>query len=164
MKLSRKAKRYDDTVLPGDFKDFETFEQADPNGTEVVHGAMRREGHNLAVSHLALERQPLKKQTFAKLRLKAESLTKQLDYLDERLEIVDHDRRGMYIQLRSLPPYKDDNQIQFNEICIGRDKVVIKRIAFYRKDEVKQQVPLQLTEEVMQRLLGDFRDVFGNVS
>ena len=82
----------------------------------------------------------------------------------ERLEIVDHDRRGMYIQLRSLPPYKDDNQIQFNEICIGRDKVVIKRIAFYRKDEVKQQVPLQLTEEVMQRLLGDFRDVFGNVS
>ncbi|HQL49004.1 MAG TPA: hypothetical protein PLC09_10070, partial [Holophaga sp.] len=87
-------------------------------------------------------------------------LTRQVDYLLERLEIVDHDRRGMYIQLRSLPPYKDDTQIQFNEISIARDRVLVKRIAFYRKDEVKQQVPLQLTEEQLQRLLGDIRSVF----
>jgi hypothetical protein len=116
------------------------------------------------VAQLALERQSLKKQSFAKLRSRAENLTRQLDYLDERLEIVDHDRRGMYIQLRSLPPYKDDHQIQFNEICIGRDKVVIKRIAFYRKDEVKRQVPLQISEADLLRLLSDFREVFGPVS
>jgi len=113
------------------------------------------------VEHLAVERFNPKKQSFAKLKSKAENLTKQVTYLNERLEIVDHDRRGMYIQLRSLPPYKDDNQIQFNEICIGRDKVVVKRIAFFRKDEVKQQVALNLTEDNLKRLLCDIREVFG---
>jgi hypothetical protein len=82
-----------------------------------------------------------------------------VDYLDERLEIVDHDRRGMYIQLRSLPPYKDELQIQFNEISIARDKVEVKRIAFYRRDEVKQQVPLNLSEDDLARLLCDIREV-----
>jgi hypothetical protein len=164
MKLSRKAKRYDETVLPGDFQGFEPFQQLDPLDGELIDGAVRRHGLQVEVAHLSLERQSLKKQSFAKLRSKAENLTKQLDYLDERLEIVDHDRRGMYIQLRSLPPYKDDHQIQFNEICIARDKVVIKRIAFYRKDEVKRQVALQISEEDLQRLLSDFREVFGPVS
>ena len=82
-----------------------------------------------------------------------------MTYLNERLEIVDHDRRGMYIQIRSLPPYKDDNQIQYNEISIARDKVMVKRVAFYRKDEVKRQVPLELTEEELARLLVDLKDV-----
>jgi hypothetical protein len=33
----------------------------------------------------------------------------------------------------------------------------VKRIAFYRKDEVKQQVPLQLSELELKRLLFDIR-------
>lgn len=160
MKMSRKAKRYDDSVLPGDFHDFEPFQAGDPARDGRVEGALRRSGSALELEHLSVERTSSRKQSFAKLRSKAEDLTRQVDYLLERLEIVDHDRRGMYIQLRSLPPYKDDTQIQFNEICIARDRVQIKRIAFYRKDEVKQQVPLQLTEEQLQRLLGDIRSVF----
>jgi len=164
MKLSRKAKRYDETVLPGDFQGFEPFLPSEALDGESIEGAVRRRGPHVEVAQLALGRQSLKKQSFAKLRSRAENLTRQLDYLDERLEIVDHDRRGMYIQLRSLPPYKDDHQIQFNEICIGRDKVVIKRIAFYRKDEVKRQVALQISEADLLRLLSDFREVFGPVS
>ncbi|OQA37950.1 MAG: hypothetical protein BWY56_00501 [Acidobacteria bacterium ADurb.Bin340] len=160
MKMSRKAKRYDDSVLPGDFHDFEPFQTGDPARDGRVEGALRRRGAALELEHLVVERTSSRKQSFAKLRSKAEDLTRQVDYLLERLEIVDHDRRGMYIQLRSLPPYKDDTQIQFNEISIARDRVLVKRIAFYRKDEVKQQVPLQLTEEQFQRLLGDIRSVF----
>ena len=161
MKLSRKAKRYDDTVLPGDFQGFEPFQDGDPTHEGLAYGTLRRHGHEVEVEHLAVERLVPKKQSFAKLKSKAETLTKQVTYLNERLEIVDHDRRGMYIQLRSLPPYKDDNQIQFNEICIGRDKVVVKRIAFFRKDEVKQQVALNLSEDNLKRLLCDIREVFG---
>jgi hypothetical protein len=92
---------------------------------------------------------------------RAEQLSRQVTYLDERLEIVDHDRRAMYIQLRSLPPYKDDLQIQFNEIRIGRDRVDVQRIAFYRRDETKRQVPLDLSEEDLERLKGDLRRVLG---
>ncbi len=159
MKMSRKAKRYDDAVLPGDFQDFESFQSGDPAGEGRIMGVLRRRGAQVEVGHLVLERTPNRRQSFAKLRSKAEDLTRHVDYLLEKLEIVDHDRRGMYIQLRSLPPYKDENQIQFNEICIRRDRVQLKRIAFSRKDEVKRQVPLTLTEEQLERLLGDIRNL-----
>lgn len=162
MKMSRKAKRYDDTILPGDFQGFEPFEDGDPVRNGLLQGALRRRGLQVELEHLSLEHQSAKKQSFAKLRSRAERLTQQVNYLREQLEIVDHDRRGMYIQIRSLPPYKDDTQIQFNEISIARDKVVLKRIAFYRKDEVKQQVPLDLTEEELARLLTDIRQVFAS--
>ncbi len=163
MKLSRKAKRYDDSVLPGDFLGFEAFSHGDPEGEGEVRGAIRRTGQRVELGDVILERLTAKKQTFAKLKARAEDLSRQLNYLDERLEIVDHDRRGMYIQLRSLPPYKDDAQIQFNEISIGRDRVVVKRIAFYRRDEVKQQVPLAMTEDLLERLMTDLRQVLSPV-
>lgn len=160
MKMSRKAKRYDDTVLPGDFQGFETFQDGDPAHDGRVQAAVRRQGPRVELGHLSLERQPAKKQSFAKLHSKAQRLTHQVTYLREQLEIVDHDRRGMYIQIRSLPPYKDDTQIQFNEISIARDKVSLKRIAFCRKDEVKRQVALDLSEDELNRLLADIRQVF----
>lgn len=159
MKLSRKAKRYDDAVLPGEFAGFEAFHYEDVDQTEIYDGSLRRHGTEVEISQLTMERVHPKKQSFAKLRTKAEALAEQINYLKERLEVVDHDRRGMYIQLRSLPPYKDDHQIQFNEICIGRNKIVVKRIAFYRKDEVKQQVPLDLSDDQVRRLLSDIRKV-----
>ncbi len=163
MKLSRKAKRYDETVLPGEFEDFESFQEGEVEEDGQLSGYIRRNLEMVEVGHLALERQPLKKQSFAKLRSRAERLTQEVTYLRERLEIVDHDRRGMYIQLRSLPPYKDDHQIQFNEISIAKDRVVVKRIAFYRKDEVKRQVPLRMTEDELKRLLVALRGVFATL-
>lgn len=158
MRLSRKAKRYDDSILPGEFAGFERLRNADANGP-VLEGSIRRSDGGVEVAQLSLERAVPRKQSFAKLRSKAEDLTQQITYLRERLEVVDHDRRGMYIQLRSLPPYKDDTQIQFNEISIGRNRVVVKRIAFFRKEEVKQQVPLKLSEAQYLRLLQDLRGI-----
>jgi hypothetical protein len=163
MKLSRKAKRYDDAVLPGNFQGFEPFRDGDPLLDGMMHGALRRTGACIELGEISLEWPSVKKQSFAKLKLRAETLSRQVTYLDERLEIVDHDRRAMYIQLRSLPPYKDDTQIQFNEICIGKDRVEVKRIAFYRRDEVKQQVPLNLSEADLERLKCDLRQVLNPV-
>jgi hypothetical protein len=155
MKLSRKAKRYDDAILPGEFRGYEAIDLA--GGEDVLHADLRRTGKGVEVAQVVLERQMPRKLSFAKLKSKAEALTEQISYLKERLEIVDHDRRGMYIQLRSLPPYKDDHQIQFNEISIGKNRIVVKRIAFFRKEEVKQQVPLNLSEQELARLLSDIR-------
>jgi len=157
MKLSRKEKRYDDSVLPGEFQGFETFRRVDLELNGTLEGFLRRGGDGVQLGEMVLECHAPKRLSFAKLKTKAERLSEQVNYLKERLEIVDHDRRGMYIQLRSLPPYKDDTQIQFNEISLGKNKVVVKRIAFYRKEEVKQQVPLQLSEMELKRLLFDIR-------
>jgi hypothetical protein len=163
MKLSRKAKRYDDAILPGDFQGFEAFREGDAQVEGLLHGALRRTGTTIELGQLSLERPSPKKQSFAKLQSRAELLSRQVTYLDERLEIVDHDRRGMVIQLRSLPPYKDDFQIQFNEICLGKDRVEVKRIAFYRRDAVKQQVALNLSEKTLERLVCDIRQALDPV-
>ncbi|MGA2082029.1 MAG: hypothetical protein ABSH53_15670 [Holophaga sp.] len=163
MRLSRKAKRYDDSVLPGDFGEFEPFREGDPESNGLLSGAIRRTGEGVELGPLSLEWLQPRRQSFAKLKSKAELLRRQVTYLAEHLEIVDHDRRAMYIQLRSLPPYKDDQQIQFNEISIGRDRVDVKRIAFFRRDEVKRQVPLNLSEDDLERLLCDLRQVLSPV-
>jgi hypothetical protein len=163
MKLSRKAKRYDDAILPGEFQDFESFRDGDPLLDGMLLGEIRRTGASVELGQLSLEWLSPKKQTFAKLKSRAELLSRQVTYLDERLEIVDHDRRAMYIQLRSLPPYKDDTQIQFNEICIGKDRVEVKRIAFHRRDEVKQQVAMNLSEADLERLVEDLRELLSPV-
>ena len=42
MKLSRKAKRYDDSVLPGEFQGFEAFHQADLELDGTLEGFLRR--------------------------------------------------------------------------------------------------------------------------
>jgi len=163
MKLSRKAKRFDDAILPGDFQGFEPFRDGDPARDGMLLGAIRRTGSAVELGQISLEWLSAKKQTFAKLQSRAELLSRQVTYLDERLEIVDHDRRAMYIQLRSLPPYKDDLQIQFNEICIGKDRVELKRIAFHRRDETKRQVALNLSEADLERLKSDLRQVMSPV-
>ena len=141
----------------GEFHGFEPFHQADLELDGTLEGFLRRGDGGVQLGEMVLECRAPKRLSFAKLKTKAEMLSENVNYLKERLEIVDHDRRGMYIQLRSLPPYKDDTQIQFNEISLGKNKVVVKRIAFYRKEEVKQQVPLNLTELELKRLLFDIR-------
>jgi hypothetical protein len=148
-------------VPPESFPGFEAFREGDPHLDGLLRGAIRRIGGRVEVGQLSLDWLSPKKRTFAKLKSRAERLTRQVTYLPERLEIVGHDRRAMVIQLRSLPPYKDEDQIQFNEIHIGRDRVEFQRIAFFRRDDVKRQVALTLTQEHLERLMSDLRQVLG---
>ena len=161
MSSSGRDRRRGAAILPGDFRGFEPFREGDPQLDGLVLGEIRRSGASVELGRLSLERPCAGKRTFANLQSRAERLSRELTYLDEHLEIVDHDRRGMTIQLRSLPPYKDDEQIQFNEISIGRDRLELQRIAFYRRDEVRRQVPLNLRAEDLERLFCDLRQVLG---
>ena len=160
MRRTRTEKRYNDTVQPGAFDGFEP-ETVQASGSQVC-SLVRREGSRVQLGRVEAARSAAPRLSFDRLRTKAELLADQVDYLGERLEIVDHDRRGMFIQLRSLPPMKDENGIQFNEINLGRDSVTVQRIAFTRKDEVKQQVPITLSQVALDRLLSDLRQVLAS--
>ena len=160
MKRTRTAKRYDTTIQPGAFEGFQP-EMTQSAGSKVC-SLVRREGGRVQLGRMEAARSASQRFSFDRLRTKAELLADQLDYLGERLEIVDHDRRGMFIQLRSLPPMKDDNGIQFNEINLGRDSVVVQRISFTRKDDVKQQIPMTISQRDLDRLLSDLRQVLAS--
>ena len=160
MRRTRTEKRYDDSIQPGAFDGFlpETLQAPEAKVCTLV----RREGPHVQIGKVEAARSAVQRLSFDRLRTKAESLADQVDYLGERLEIVDHDRRGMFIQLRSLPPMKDENGIQFNEINLGRDSVTVQRIAFTRKDETKQQVAITLSQVTLDRLLFDLRQVLAS--
>jgi hypothetical protein len=160
MRRTRTEKRYNDSVQPGAFDGFEP-ETVQGSGAQVS-SLVRREGGSVQLGKVEAARSAALRLSFDRLRTKAELLADQVDYLGERLVIVDHDRRGMFIQLRSLPPMKDENGIQFNEINLGRDSVVMQRIAFTRKDEVKQQIPINLSQATLDRLLSDLRQVLAS--
>ena len=160
MRRTRTEKRYNDSVQPGAFEGFEpeTLQAPDAQLCSLV----RREGGRVQLGRVEAARSESQRLSFERLRTKAELLADQVDYLGERLVIVDHDRRGMFIQLRSLPPMKDENGIQFNEINLGRDSVVMQRISFTRKDEQKQQIPITLSQVALDRLLSDLRQVLAS--
>ena len=160
MKRTRTAKRYDDSIQPGAFEGFEPETLQAPEAQ--VRSLVRREGGRIQLGRVEAARSAGARLSFDRLRTKAELLADQVDYLGERLEIVDHDRRGMFIQLRSLPPMKDEHGIQFNEINLGKDSVVVQRIAFTRKDETKQQVAMTLSQGALDRLLSDLRQVLAS--
>ena len=160
MRRTRTEKRYNDTIQPGAFEGFEPETLQAPEAKLCT--LLRREGARIQLGTVEAARDAVQRLSFERLRTKAELLADQVDYLGERLEIVDHDRRGMFIQLRSLPPMKDENGIQFNEINLGRDSVTLQRIAFTRKDEVKQQVAMTLSQGTLDRLLSDLRQVLAS--
>ena len=160
MRRTRTEKRYNDTIQPGAFEGFEPETMQAPEAK--LCSLLRREGAQIQLGKVEAARNAVQRLSFERLRTKAELLADQVDYLGERLEIVDHDRRGMFIQLRSLPPMKDENGIQFNEINLGRDSVTLQRIAFTRKDEVKQQVAMTLSQGTLDRLLSDLRQVLAS--
>ena len=122
-----------------------------------VAGDMRQTAEGVEVGLLQIRRDEPRRMSFPVLKAKAQDLAQRLTYLSERMVVVDQDRRGMELQLRSLPPYKDDDQIQFNEIRITKDGISVQRIAFFRKEEVKRQVPLSLSPLDLERLLGDLQ-------
>ena len=72
MKLSRKAKRYDDSVLPGEFHGFETFHQADLELDGTLAGFLRRGEDGVQLGEMSLECHAPKRLSFAKLKTKAE--------------------------------------------------------------------------------------------
>ena len=160
MRRTRTEKRYNDTIQPGVFDGFEPETLQGPDAQ--VCSLLRREGAQVQLGKVEAARSSAQRLSFDRLRTKAELLADQVDYLGERLEIVDHDRRGMFIQLRSLPPMKDENGIQFNEINLGRDSVTLQRISFTRKDETKQQVAMTLSQGTLDRLLSDLRQVLAS--
>lgn len=160
MKGFRKVTRLAELSNSSGFPGFEPFQYGDPERNGRVQGSIQKCGLSVVLGHLMLDNSPNSRKNFGMLRSRAEHLTRKIDYLNEPLEIIDHNKRCMFIQIRSLPPYKDDFQIQFNDICITRTKVILKRIAFCRKSLDKQQIPLPLTEDVIDRLVEDFREIF----
>jgi hypothetical protein len=89
------------------------------------------------------------------LTLTAERLSERLSYLLEPIRTIEIDKETCVIQLRSLPPLKNDDGTTYYELVVRHGAIQLSR--YHRAPgEQRQRIPAHVTREVFVRLADDF--------
>lgn len=93
------------------------------------------------------------------LKRVAEQLSARLTYLLEPIQPIEVDPDQCVVQMRSVPPQKDEHRVSYYELLVGRGGRL--SLCRYAKDasSLRQEVPAHVTREVFLRLVGDFSAV-----
>lgn len=109
-----------------------------------------------AFEHFTLESSRLAGVSIEQLKKRAEALSARLSYLLEPISAVEVDPDSCTVQMRSVPPQKDDDGTNYYELLVERGG----RLSLCRYSKtpgaVRQVVPANVTREVFQRLAADF--------
>lgn len=98
------------------------------------------------------------------VKARAEWMASHVTYLMERLSPAEVDEASQRAQLRSTPPRRADGAVEYYEAFLSKetDGTFQVHLVRYRQDVGAQRrgpVPLNLTREVLQRLLDDLAAV-----
>ena len=95
----------------------------------------------------------------ARLREISEQLSAKLTYLLEAISPIEIDEAGCVVQLRSNPPYKDENGTSYYEL-LDRRGGSLSLCRYNRpQDNDRQTMTAHVTREVFLRLVEDFAEV-----
>ena len=94
----------------------------------------------------------------AQLSKIADSLATKLSYLLEPLRVIEIDGQLGAVQMRSAPPYKQAQQINYYEVLVQRGAILLAR--FEKQPELPRvTISAVVTREVFARLANDFHEV-----
>jgi len=91
----------------------------------------------------------------ARLRRISEGLSARLTYLLEPLRALEIDGEACVVQLRSVPPQKEEGRATYYELLVAPSRLSLIRYAKTPSAE-REIVPAQVTREVFFRLVSDF--------
>lgn len=96
-----------------------------------------------------------------RLEQMANDLSARLTYLMEPIRPIEIDADACVAQLRSSPPQRDDDGRSYYELTVRRGGEIA--LVRYHKEPgaVRQQIPANITREVLVRLVDDFEAVLG---
>ena len=97
----------------------------------------------------------------ASLERLVQDLSARLTYLMEPIRPIEIDADACVAQLRSSPPQRDDDGRSYYELTVRRGGEIA--LVRYRKEPgaARQQIPANITREVLLRLVDDFEAVLG---
>jgi hypothetical protein len=97
--------------------------------------------------------------TSTSLERMAKALSDRLTYLMEPIRPIEIDADACIAQLRSSPPQRDDDGRSYYELTVRRGGEIA--LCRYRKEAgtPRQQIPANVTREVLLRLADDFEAV-----
>lgn len=113
------------------------------------------DGIGCAFTKLALRADKLPNATVDELKQISEKLSQTINYLLEPISPIEIDSEGATVQMRSNPPQKDDDGTTYYELLVRRDGLTLCRYSRV-VGQSRQEVPANVTREVLTRLAGDF--------
>jgi len=114
-----------------------------------------------AFERLALRSTKLAGASVDKLKRVAENLSARITYLLEPVQPIEVDPEQCVVQLRSVPPQKEDDKTSYYELLVQRSGEI--SLTRYESAAGQGRVPIaaQVTREVLSRLVEDFAAVAG---
>jgi len=94
------------------------------------------------------------------LRAQADRLCETITYLAEGLRLVEFLPADGAAQLRSFPPETTPETIRYVEILLrGGHTLSLRRYEYDKAQRARREIPLTLTNEVLERLVTDLAEV-----
>lgn len=146
----------------------DALQHAGPGRLEVAEGDRTLRCDLSAVDALAcgferleLEDRALVGADVARLERVASELARRVTYLLEPIQPIEIDSDRCVVQMRSVPPSKDDDGTSYYEALVTKEGLL--SLTRYRTDPVRgrEQIPAQVTREVFARLVGDLEAAVG---
>ncbi len=95
------------------------------------------------------------------LRESADSLCRRLSYLLEPIRVLEVDAEAGEVQARSQPPDKQPDRIRYYELRFATPSTLrLQRFEKRSDTSSRQQIPLQLTYELLEKLTDDIVAAF----
>ena len=114
-----------------------------------------------AFERLALSSPALAGASVERLKKCAETLSARITYLLEPVQPIEVDPEQCVVQLRSVPPQKDDDKTKYYELLVQRSGEISLTRYEHVAGEGRTVIPAQVTREVLSRLVEDFAAVAG---
>ena len=93
------------------------------------------------------------------LRAISQQLSERVTYLLEPIGPIESDQFQCVVQMRSLPPGKEENATRYYELLVQQAGDLVLCRYERRVGEERRSIPAQVTREVLQRLVEDFEAV-----
>ena len=90
------------------------------------------------------------------IETQADAIQKRITFLLEDFRLIEMDNQNKRAQLRSYPPFKDDDSKYYSEIILDEGhKVHFQRYAYNMKEKRYEKITSQLTIETFERLINE---------
>lgn len=117
------------------------------------------ESLSCALRELRISADELKAAPLDALKAWADRLCHRVTYLLEQIGPVEADDQDNTVLVRSTPPAKETTRISFYEMLVkGQGTVSLRRFTRDSRDGDRRQVDIQITNEVLLRLVRDIVD------
>lgn len=95
-----------------------------------------------------------------KLESDSNEIQKKITYLLEDFKLIELDRMNKRAQLRSYPPYREDDSKYYYEIVLDEaNRIHFQRYQYSSSNKRYEKITCQLTLEIFERLINDLVDI-----